>query len=146
MKEKLTKKIAGIPIWVILAIVFVGAYIVWRRRNAGRPKTNPAASANEDGTSPFPYSAPDMFPLQGPAGPAGPPGPAGPSVTAPAAGINAGSGQNWFTLPISPYVQRRIFRTSPTSPVGNTPWFGRYPQGGGNLNPSTNVNPYNVGR
>src|ERR1700752_133139 len=78
MKEKLKKKVAGIPVWVILLLVFVGAYIVWRRRTAGEVKENPPADALNDRSQPFGFSAPDMFPLQGPQGGAGPPGPAGP--------------------------------------------------------------------
>jgi len=82
MKDFLTKKHFGgkVPGWLILVVIGGVAFIVMKRRkkNAGADQENPAASASEDSTTPFPYSAPDMFPLQGNSGPAGPPGPAGP--------------------------------------------------------------------
>lgn len=79
MKKFLTKRYFGgkVPAWAIIVAVLVLAYIV-KKRQAAQAATNPAASANQDQSQPFPYSSPDMFPTQGPAGPQGPVGPAGP--------------------------------------------------------------------
>jgi len=80
MKDLLKKKLFGkIPVWVVLLVVMALAYIAIKRRGPKTEKENAAESANYDGTQPFPYSSPDMFPLQGPGGVSGPTGSAGPT-------------------------------------------------------------------
>jgi hypothetical protein len=145
LKEMLTRKVFGgrVPVWVLMLIVGLAAYLWWRRKKAagttGAAAENPATSAGSDPSQPFGYSSPDMFPLSGGGGtltsPTGAPtvdGSVGMTPTAPRVAPKVSTRANMLAYLRSRYPGRtKQFYTSEASKrltieraaVGNTPAY-----------------------